>query len=77
VIGLGTAMLTANQDHTGQSVKLFLLVGLCGGLTTFSTFAIRSLEMAPGKAFLNVALSVLLGFGLAWVGLKLGTPATA
>ena len=57
------------------SARLFLLVGVLGGFTTFSTFAYESLVLAQDaqyfKMLLNVMLQVLVGFSAAWLGLVL------
>jgi len=54
-------------------MRLFLLIGLLGGFTTFSTFAYETLALSQDaeilKAILNVTLQVGLGLGAAWIGL--------
>jgi len=56
-----------------SSMRLFLLVGVLGGFTTFSTFAYESLTLAEDsqyfKMMLNVVLQVVVGFSAAWLGL--------
>ena len=46
------------------AVRAFLLIGLLGAFTTFSTFSIETLNLMEGgefvKAFVNVLLSVVL-----------------
>ena len=53
-------------------LRLLLAVGLLGGFTTFSTFAMESLELAKNGewslAVLNVVLQNLLGLLMAFVG---------
>jgi fluoride exporter len=55
------------------SARLFLLIGVLGGFTTFSTFGYETLallrEQALARAFLNVGLQLTLGLGAAWAGL--------
>ena len=64
VIGILAAAATRNYDMSPQMI-LFLKVGLCGGFTTFSTFALETADLMKtghmGAAFLYVLLSVLVG----------------
>jgi len=71
VIGLltGIADKTALLD---SSWRMFLMVGLCGGFTTFSTFAGENLMLLHngqfGPLLAYTALSVILGFAAVFFG---------
>ena len=64
IIGIIAASVSKNVEMNPQML-LFLKVGLCGGFTTFSTFALETADlMKAGNmciAFLYVVLSVLVG----------------
>ena len=64
VIGIIAVFASKNAD-LNPYVLLFLKVGLCGGFTTFSTFALETSDLIKtghiGAAFLYAALSVLAG----------------
>jgi CrcB protein len=53
-------------------LRLLLMVGLCGGFTTFSTFTGENLALLHHGQFLPVivytALSILLGFTAVYLG---------
>ena len=57
---------------TGPVVRAFLLIGLLGGFTTFSTFSIESLNLIEAghvlKALVNVLLSVSVCITAAGLG---------
>lgn len=66
--GVGDHRLTLSIQ-----ARAFLLVGLLGGFTTFSTYAFESLVLVrdgrAGLALLNVAGQTLLGLAAIWAGL--------
>ena len=72
VIGFfGTFTLAGSRYAASENTRLFVMVGICGGFTTFSSFSLQTLDLlragAWGRAAANVVLSVLLC--LAAVGL--------
>ena len=63
----GVVLALASGD-----IRLILLTGFCGGLTTFSTFSLETIQFVlDGRvraAVLNVSLNLTLGIGAAAVG---------
>jgi CrcB protein len=73
VIGFfGTLTVAGSRFHVSDSVRIFVMIGLCGGFTTFSSFSMQSYDLlrggAWGKALLNMGLSVLLCLGAVALG---------
>jgi CrcB protein len=73
-IGL-LAGFTEHRQMFGPEARLFLLIGLLGGFTTFSTFTHETLALARDAQYLraagNVLLQVLLGLIAAGIGYAL------
>jgi CrcB protein len=71
-IGIFAAVIPAAHD----SARKFLMVGICGGFTTFSAFSFQTLELAqrgePLRAGANVVGSVALCLVAVWLGWLLG-----
>lgn len=67
LIGVIAVSVSKNIELNPQML-LFLKVGLCGGFTTFSTFALETSDLMKsghmGMAFLYVALSILVGIAV-------------
>ncbi len=68
----GTSFKTFESN---ESWKLFLMVGLCGGFTTFSAFTLEGIglirEQRLALFFSYVAVSVVLGLLATYIGIKI------
>jgi CrcB protein len=60
---------------TGPVLRAFLLIGVLGAFTTFSTFSVETLNLVEsgqlGKAILNVLISVVVCIAAAGLGILL------
>jgi fluoride exporter len=61
------------QNAVSQDLKFFLITGICGGYTTFSTFSLENIQLFETnqilQAFLYISLSVFFGLMATWFGL--------
>ena len=76
VIGVLAGLLTSGRLHWTYPARTFVIVGLLGGFTTFSSFSLDTLALARdghhAQALLNVAGQVGLSLIGVWAGFRLG-----
>lgn len=77
LIGLfGTLTLASGKYPVSENIRLFVMVGICGGFTTFSSFSLQTLDLLRGgaalRAGLNIVLSVVLCLLAVWAGHLIG-----
>ncbi|MDP3936611.1 MAG: fluoride efflux transporter CrcB [Deltaproteobacteria bacterium] len=68
--------ISDGRQTVGPDLRLFLLIGVLGGFTTFSTFGHETLALARDgeylKASANVLLQVTVGLTAVWLGYGAG-----
>ncbi len=72
VAGSALGGLLAGLAHIGTidpNLEIVMLTGLCGGLTTFSTLSVETMQIVSLKsvrvALLSVAANLVIGIGVA------------
>lgn len=73
IIGfVGTLTLASGRFPISENMRLFIMVGFCGGFTTFSSFSLQTLDLlrsgAITRAAMNVVVSVVLCVGAVALG---------
>jgi fluoride exporter len=65
----GAVLALTERGDVSADYRLILLTGFCGGLTTFSTWSVETIQLGEqkrvGVAVLNVSANLVLGIGAA------------
>ena len=64
--------ISAKSEIITPGLRLFLMVGICGGFTTFSSFTLENMTLMQNGQFLSVliytGLSIFFGFLAVYLG---------
>ena len=76
MIGLLIGLMESRQFFSLE-FRVFVIIGILGGFTTFSTFGYETFAMLRSEEYFraaaNVALQVIMGLALVWLGYVLAT----
>ncbi|WP_130862672.1 fluoride efflux transporter CrcB [Bacilliculturomica massiliensis] len=59
-------------DGMGTALQLFIMTGVMGGFTTFSSFSLETMELAAGGRMTMAAVNVIVSVGACLAGIWLG-----
>jgi CrcB protein len=67
-----TSALVEIRNLLSPEIRIFLLIGMLGGFTTFSTFGYETIALLREGAYFsglaNVLIQVVVGISAVWLG---------
>jgi fluoride exporter len=76
VIGLIAGLIASTRLHVGETSRAFIVVGVLGGFTTFSSYGLDTYTLFrgghTGMAVVNAAGQVIVGLAAVWIGFAVG-----
>jgi fluoride exporter len=72
LIGMLAGLLASGRLHLGYPMRTFLIVGVLGGFTTFSSFSFDTLALFRDGHQMQAAWNVLGQVGLSLIGVWTG-----
>jgi CrcB protein len=73
IIGLfGTLTLAHGRFPVSENIRLFVMIGICGGFTTFSSFSLQTLDLLRNGAMVRAAVNVVASVVLCVSAVALG-----
>jgi CrcB protein len=73
VIGLfGTLTLAGGRFPVSEETRILVMVGMCGGFTTFSSFSLQTLDLLRSGASVRAAISIVVSVALCVAAVSIG-----
>ncbi|HVU21906.1 MAG TPA: CrcB family protein, partial [Rhizomicrobium sp.] len=73
IIGFfGTLTLAQGRFPVAENIRLFVMIGFCGGFTTFSSFSLQTLDLIRGGAVMRAGANIVVSVALCVAAVAVG-----